>query len=268
MFDLLIKERPSPASGYVELFGRIEILPGEFAGDDLSKFAIIPFVWQFGPVQHDRQGHGWRPAGTKLLYDVDTPDERQSTWSVVDAVEGTQHAAIVVARVDVPQRYFPTPNTATIHTMHHGPGTLPVKNLRGGPFFTVSPRRVHIETTPDNHLTGAVFGVPRAAWDDRWPDSDVRVDPKDCFRVVAWARAEDGSTLFAGERRCEVSGYWTFGDLDESQRNAKNYYVAWVEEDYIARPLDIPQTTGDGVISIAERPHQPPHHQGASSSLS
>jgi hypothetical protein len=262
MFDVTIEEPQSLTRENVRLRGTVNFWPGEYQDDDLSGFAVIPFVWEFGPVQHETEGHGWRPAGSQLFYDVDSPNQRESTWTVNDAMQGRQHAVIVVARGEVQQQYFTALRPATIHTMHDSPGTLPRGGaVRGGPKFTVSPPRIQIATVPDSHLTGAVFGVGRAASDDPWPAAHVRVDPKFCFRVIAWAKSENG-TLFVGERRCHVSGYWTFDDLVESQRNADTYQVALVEDDYEPPPA-APQETGHGVVSIDEHEHQPPHRHGA-----
>jgi hypothetical protein len=226
-----------PTNGLVTLSGALEI----DAGDDwtFADLAIMPFVWQFMPPHSGRRDHGWREGALHRYYGVDPND---GTWKITDARPGLQYAVFVVPASLLLDEHAETSEDEGPPTPKYG--TLPEGDVISGPKFSGSDKAVHIESTPDDHLTGAVLGVGRAHR----------------FRMMAWA-TKDETTSLIGEVRCEPSGYWTFGDLKEPLKSAESFTVALVNDKFDA-VSPIPQRGGH-VLSIRTQPHTPLLKHGA-----
>jgi hypothetical protein len=219
-----------PIDGVVTLSGQVT---REFDEGKMSDLAVMPFVWQFASPHSGSQIHGWRQAGLHRFYGIDETGQ----WTAKDARAGLQYAVIIV-----PSEFLDGPLATRAAEIIPEPedGTLPEDGVLSLPEFTHGTKAVQIESVPDDHLTGAVLGVGSA----------------DGFRMVAWAKKQDGATFQIGDVRCDPSGYWTFGEVTPSLRSAESYTVALVEEEFEASS-SIPAGRGGPVISISSRPHEP-----------
>lgn len=248
-----------PSRGYVTLTGTVT--PARYK---LTALAVMPFVWRFAPAHGGSQDHGWRRASKSDYYLLNSKGE----WMVTDVRPGVQYAVIIVETRSVTGPRHPEHIVGNL-TDDNG-GMLPYGGV-GLPEFTHGKLDIHIGSAPDDHLTGAVLGVGRATWEEAGIDSMMSKGANLRFRMAAWATKQeevkkDGEvatrdvTYFVGDRRCEASCYWTFGDLDLPLKRAKTFTVALVTDGFKApaagAPSEIPPLGGD-VKRINSRPHQP-----------
>jgi hypothetical protein len=228
-----------PIDGVVTLSGQVTIEPGDEYR--MSHLAVMPYVWQFASPHSGSPDHGWRQAALHRFYGI----EDSGRWTAERAYAGLQYAAFLVPGhflLDEPLDGLP------IETIPEpDDGTLPEDGVLSPPAFTHISQAVHIESAPDDHLTGAVLGVGHAGG----------------LRMMAWTKKQDGSTFVIGEVRCERSGYWTFGKIKASLRSGESYSVALVTEAFDASSPIPPR--GRDVISISSRPHEPLRTHGSRS---
>jgi hypothetical protein len=239
MVKITIDPPLPPIDGLVKLSGSVTIDDDDFTCSDL---AIMPFVWQFTPPHSGGPEHGWREGALHRFYAIE-PD---GTWKIVDAKPGLQYALFVVPAHLLLEEQAETGVDEAPAV--RGDGALPEDGFIAGPEFTVVERAVHIESTPDDHLTGAVMGVSRA----------------DGFRMMAWATKPDGTYLI-GEARCDASGYWTFGDVKSSLKSGETFTVALVNEDFDAVSPIPPR--GPNVVGLRTHPRTLLLKQGAGKNL-
>jgi hypothetical protein len=254
-----------PSRGYVTLAGTV--MPG---GHQLSRLAVMPFVWRFAPAHGANQDHGWRRASKADYYLLNDKGE----WSVTDVRPGVQYAVIVVHIKSVQAARHPDRIVGNL--LHDNGGMLPYAGL-GLPEFTHQKYGIHIGSAPDDHLTGAVLGVGRATWEEPGIDAAMSKGANLRFRMAAWATKEEDVTkdgvvtrrdvtYYVGERPCEASGYWTFGDLDLPLKRAKTFTVALVTAEFkvpaVGGPSVVPPLGGD-VIGLNSHPHQPLRTHGS-----
>jgi hypothetical protein len=233
---------------------------------DVRDYVVVPYVWQFGAT-HGSSGHGWRPAGEWLYYDIKETGPRSGVWTAQCPSPGAQYAVVCMKRADAGgQRDFRQQPADTEVACQDGPGwgagTLLQRGLAVPPGFSVPSAQVVIKTTPADHLTGAVLGVSRGAPEGVLEDEyDTRKHPRSVphFRMLAWAEKK-GATFFIGEVKCHLNCFWTFHKIKDSLRNAERFHVALAPANYDpASPL--PQE-GD-VTHIAWKEHNPLMTRGA-----